>query len=74
MSEKQSVPTLGFTTADRQTGTFIKMQKFLEERLAQLRRMNDAQQAEEKTALLRGRISEIKRLMDLCEGRQTLAE
>jgi hypothetical protein len=50
---------------DLHSATTQKVKTFLEDRLQQLRKMNDAQQSTDLTAHLRGRIAETKRLYNL---------
>lgn len=50
---------------DRRTPTADKLVRYYTERLAELREENDHPQSEMTTQPLRGRIAEIKRLLDL---------
>jgi len=55
------------STADRQSALWLKLAKHVENRILTLRKQNDADQPESKTALLRGRIAELKALLALAE-------
>ena len=61
MSEDRVV----FTPQEKQSAAWIKLQKYLEQRLALLRAQNDMDKTEGDTARLRGRIYEVKSLMAL---------
>ena len=51
---------------DFQTGTWKRLVKHLEDRLKDLRLQNDSTQLDErKTAVIRGRINEVKELLTL---------
>ena len=65
---------LDFTDTDRHSAGGQKLTKYLEARLSQLRIRNDVERSDEQTANLRGRIAEIKKLFEFCEGRQSTAE
>lgn len=53
------------TQVDRSSGGWQQLMVHLTERLQDLRQQNDADQSEESTEKLRGRIAEVKRLLDL---------
>ena len=61
MSEDRVV----FTPQEKQSAAWIKLQKYLEQRLSLLRAQNDVDKPEGDTARLRGRIYEVKSLMAL---------
>lgn len=50
---------------ERKSELWLKLKKHYEERLAQMRRKNDNDLNERDTAELRGRIKEIKELLDM---------
>jgi len=52
-------------SVDRQSAVWMKIQNYLEARLAALRVRNDKELDQVKTAALRGRISEVKQFMAL---------
>jgi hypothetical protein len=55
--------------SDFRTPTWSRFTKLLQERLQELRELNDASaNTETKTALIRGQISEVKRLLALPES------
>lgn len=51
--------------SDKQTSIWIKLNKHYQSKLDMLRRKNDQPQSEIETAMLRGKISEIKAFLDL---------
>lgn len=53
------------TPQDIQSHVWRRFTKDLQERLQELREVNDAMASPEKTALIRGQISEVKRLLSL---------
>lgn len=53
---------------DRGSATWGKLQKHFNERLDTLRKQNDGNLSPEGTAKLRGRIAELKRVIDLGEA------
>lgn len=53
------------TPAEQQTDLWKKIKSILEERLELHRKKNDSSQPESDTAKLRGRIAEVKFLLDL---------
>jgi len=55
------------STSDRQSGLWLKLVKHMEARMTVLRAQNDGDHDERKTALLRGRIAELKGLIALAE-------
>lgn len=63
MSE-QYIP-FALTEGERNSALWQKLETKLHSRLEQLRLMNDGNQLESETALLRGRISEVKTLLAL---------
>jgi hypothetical protein len=54
---------------DLQSQSWLKLKRFLEERLAKLRAMNDNDLGETRTARLRGQIAEVRHLLSLAESR-----
>ncbi len=59
--------------ADKQSGQWSRLAEHLENRLDDLRRQNDdPQKTDVETAFIRGRISEVKRLIELGTSRQEL--
>jgi len=53
------------TPQDIQSPVWRRFTKTLQERLQELREVNDAMASPEKTALIKGQISEVKRLLSL---------
>jgi hypothetical protein len=69
MSAGFFMPENDLIPSDFRTSTWKRLTKLLEERLEELREFNDASSnTETKTALMRGQISEVKRLLSLSEG------
>lgn len=60
--------SLVLTEADRQSALWLKIKSTLEQRLISHRTKNDTQLNEIETATLRGRIAEIKKMLDLETG------
>lgn len=58
-------PPFKLATHERASEVWIRLEKHLTERLEALRLQNDADQPEEATAKLRGRIAEIKALLNV---------
>lgn len=56
---------MSFEPGDFNSGLWVRLRKHYEERLGELRAKNDAPLSAEETAAIRGRIAEIKRLLDL---------
>jgi hypothetical protein len=52
---------------EKESELWKKLEKILTERLEKHRRLNDTDQPESKTALLRGRIAEVKFLLALAK-------
>lgn len=50
---------------DRQAAVWLKLKKHMQDRLAVLRQQNDGDRDFDETQKLRGRIAELKRLLDL---------
>ena len=65
-----SSPVLG--QADRQSAAWAKLKAHMEARLAMLRRRNDSDQTEYKTAKLRGRIAEVEAMLSLGSDQPTV--
>lgn len=61
-----------FTDADRQQRWFRSLEESLEARLKTLREKNDRDQSETDTAMLRGRISEVRELLKDMQQRSPL--
>jgi hypothetical protein len=59
------------TEHDRQGDPWLKIKKHFESRLAVLRQKNDKPATEAQTAVLRGRIAEVKAILALGEEQQT---
>jgi hypothetical protein len=53
------------TAEDLMSGTWRRLQKHLNERLAMLRMRNDSEMSDHETAKVRGQIAEIKALLAL---------
>ena len=64
-------PNASFQLADseKQSALWGRFASHLEERLAELRSQNDRESSDTETAALRGRIAEIKRLIELGKSR-----
>lgn len=64
-------PNVSFQLADaeKQSALWGRIATHLEERLADLRAQNDKDVSETETATLRGRIAEVKRLIELGKSR-----
>lgn len=58
-------PPFRLKTHERGSEVWISLERHLTERLQTLRQQNDANQTDESTAYLRGRIAEIKALLNL---------
>lgn len=54
--------------SDLQSPTWLRIEKYLNDRLATLRKENDQDLDERKTAKVRGRIEEVKKLLKLKES------
>jgi len=57
------------TAADRESPLWRRFEAHLNERLAVLREQNDADKTPDATAHIRGRIAELKTLLDLARER-----
>lgn len=62
------------TLEDRRNHVWVKLRKHLEERRETLRRKNDADLDERRTARLRGQIAEITTLLALAEDQPTILQ
>lgn len=53
------------TVSDKQSVTWLRLKALLEQRLDELRRENDRDLNADDTAMVRGRIKEVKRLLGI---------
>lgn len=58
-----------FTQADRESPLWRRLEAHMNDRIATLREQNDADKNPDATAHLRGRIAELKTLLDLARDR-----
>jgi hypothetical protein len=63
-----------FTRHDRGTAVWVRLKAHLEDRLAAARQRNDVTQSEIDTAMLRGEIKCLKRLIALDDDRPYLTD
>lgn len=60
------------TAAERQGAVWLKIKKYLDDRLAAARRKNDGDLRESQTARLRGRIDELKAMLAFGEDKPVI--
>lgn len=58
-------PVFEISIADRQSALWQRYVDYLQKRLEELRKLNDHDATEVETALLRGRIAEVKTLLSI---------
>ncbi len=68
-NDESQLRKLELNDRDLQSELWLKLQPFLQARLAMLRRKNDTDLSPEQTAALRGRIAELKNLLAAGESR-----
>ena len=56
------------------SSTWLKLEKYIDGRIETLRQMNDSDLDPTSTTLVRGRIRELKVLLDLSKGDQAIVE
>lgn len=56
------------------SSTWMKLEKYIDGRIETLRQMNDSDLDPTSTTLVRGRIRELKVLLDLSKGDQAIVE
>lgn len=56
------------------SSTWLKLEKYIDGRIEVLRQMNDSDLDPTSTTLVRGRIRELKVLLDLSKGDQAIVE